>query len=72
MKVKEFCETNKKRTKGFWLCPNICKNMNIAPRLYEEGLDYQNVGSIPQFLLDREVVKGFVEDEILCVIWKND
>lgn len=71
MTVKEFCVENRKNKKGFWLCPNICKNMNITPRPYEEGLDFANIGSIPIELANKEVVKGFIEDDILCVIWKN-
>ena len=54
MTVKEFCNQHKHDSKGFWLCPSICKNMTITPRLYEYGIDYQNVGSIPNELLKKK------------------
>lgn len=71
MTVKEFYNLHKSGKKGLWLCPNVCTNMSIAPRLYEEGLDFAYIGNVPTELLTKEVVKGFVEDDILCIIWKN-
>ena len=68
MTVKEFCNQHKHDSKGFWLCPSICKNMTITPRLYEYGIDYQNVGSIPNELLEKEVRKTFREDGVICII----
>ena len=72
MTVKEFCNHHKHDSKGFWLCPSICKNMTITPRLYEYGIDYQNVGSIPNELLEKEVIKTFRENGVICIIWEND
>lgn len=71
MKVIDFCKQNKGNKKGIWLCPNICTNMSVTARPYEQGLEYDRIGSIPIELQNKEVVKGFVEDDILCVIWKN-
>ena len=72
MTVKEFCNQHKYDSKGFWLCPSICKNMTITPRLYEYGIDCQNVGSIPNELLAKEVRKTFREDGVICIIWENE
>ena len=52
MTVQEVCDQHKHDSKGFWLCPSICNNMNITPRQYEYGIDYQNIGSIPSELLN--------------------
>ena len=46
--------------------------MTITPRLYEYGIDYQNIGSIPNELLEKEVRKTFREDGVICIIWEND
>ena len=72
MTVKEFCNKHKHDSKGFWLCPTICKNMTVTPRLYEYGIDYQNIGSIPDELLKKEIHKTFREDGIYCIIWENN
>ena len=72
MTVKEFCNQHKYDSKGFWLCPSICKNMTITPRLYEYGIGYQNGSSIPNELLEKEVRKTFREDGVICIIWENE
>ena len=72
MTVQEVCNQHKHDSKGLWLCPSICKNMNITPRQYKYGIDYQNIGSIPSELLNKEVVKMFREDNTICIIWKNE
>lgn len=72
MTVQEVCNHHKHDSKGFWLCPSICNNMNITPRQYEYGIDYQNIGSIPSELLNKEVVKMFREDNAICIIWENE
>lgn len=71
MTVQEVCNHHKHDSKGFWLCPSICNNMNITPRQYEYGIDYQNIGSIPSELLNKEAVKMFREDKTICIIWEN-
>ena len=72
MTVQEFCNQHKHNKAGYWLCPHLCRNMNISPRPYECGIDYQNVGSIPKELLDKEITKTFREDGVICIIWRND
>lgn len=59
--------------KHYWLCPNICRNMNIAPRKYETGVECDK---IPVELADKELVKCWVESvdgvDRLCLIWRNE
>lgn len=72
MTVREVCELKKGKSKAFWLCPNICKDMNITAKKFEMGLTFQSISAIPKGLLDKEAVKTFYENDALCVIWKNN
>ena len=71
MTVGEVCKKNNPR-KGFWLCPNICRNQSITPSIYECGIYYQNVGAIPTFIAERDVIRTFNEDGLMCLVWNNE
>lgn len=71
MNVKDFIEQNKHEKCTLWLCPSVVYNDSVNPKPLEQGLEFQNYGSIPTELLDKEVVKYWKEEEFNCVIWKN-
>lgn len=54
-----------------WVCPNEHSSQNITPIKYEYGITYNDIKSIPQAILDSECIKGFYEDNCLCLIWRN-
>lgn len=55
----------------YWLCPNISTSNGTTPKPYEMGLEYSNPKNIPLELQTKNVVKKWIEQEYLCIIWEN-
>ena len=71
MTVREFINQHKHDKYTLWLCPNIVNNHSINQQPLEQGLEFQNYGSVPSELLDKEVTKCWRENGCNCIIWKN-
>lgn len=73
--VRDFLKTH--TSKNIWLCPNEQSTTGLKQAEYEYGITFNSVKSIPDELLNAEVVKAWKEeaddekDDKLCVIWKN-
>lgn len=71
MIVKEFIENHKHDKHSLWLCPSIVKNSSVNQKPSEQGLEFQNYGSVPTELLDKTIVKQWRENGFNCLIWDN-
>lgn len=62
------------KNEKIWLCPNIVSNQPIGQQPYMCGVEFNNIGSIPTFILNSEVVKSWkeTEDNLRCIIWRNE
>jgi hypothetical protein len=58
------------RGSKFWLCPNIVytHKLGIDPLL--QGI-YCSVNSVPEEIEDKEALEIYRENEVICIIWKN-
>lgn len=69
MTVAEFVEKNVDRTK-FWLCPNALFSGKINTDPVLAGYECTRT-TIPQKVQDKEVVKHFGEEGVMCIIWEH-
>lgn len=69
MKVKDFIFNHKDENKTFYLIPNIVVNQSFNTPYYLKGLDVTNKAPIE--IEDKNVVKSWIEDDKIIVIWKN-
>lgn len=54
-----------------WLCPDIASHSAFHLHPLLQGIDC-NKTTIPEELKSMKVIKYFIEDHALCVIWHND
>lgn len=60
---------NNKRCKNLWLCPNLISNQTLDTPYYMHALECSNV---PEEIKNKEVMKAWNEDNMLCIIWRNE
>ena len=68
---------DREKPKIVWLCPNEHSTQTITPLLWEYGMKYTNLKTIPEKILKCKCIKAFWENldgekyDTLCLIWKN-
>lgn len=71
MTIKEFISCNK-GNKKFYLIPNIVSNQTFSEPFWKSGFEVSSLNSVPNEIVDKNVIKHWKEDEYLVIIWKNE